>query len=56
MKFLASQIAYLVTGFGVLWSMVLLGERYSLWVWAAFALMLLGVALVQPLSEEAKGP
>ena len=25
----ASQIAYLVTGFGVLWSMALLGERYS---------------------------
>ena len=25
----ASQIAYLVTGFGVVWSMLLLGERYS---------------------------
>ena len=44
----ASQIAYVVTGFGVLWSMALLGERYSPWVWAAFALMLGGVALVQP--------
>ena len=44
----ASQIAYVVTGFGVLWSMALLGERYSPWVWAAFVLMLGGVALVQP--------
>jgi drug/metabolite transporter (DMT)-like permease len=52
----ASQIAYLVTGFGVLWSMALLGERYSLWVWAAFALMLAGVALVQPLSADANDP
>jgi drug/metabolite transporter (DMT)-like permease len=52
----ASQIAYLVTGFGVLWSMALLGERYSAWVWAAFGLMLAGVALVQPLRAEAKDP
>ena len=44
----AVQVSYLVTGFGVIWSMVLLGERFSLWVWAAMAAMLLGVALVQP--------
>jgi len=44
----AVQVSYLVTGFGVIWSMVLLGERFSLWVWAAMAVMLLGVALVQP--------
>jgi drug/metabolite transporter (DMT)-like permease len=50
----ASQIAYLVTGFGVLWSMALLGESYSGWVWAAFALMLVGVALVQPRKAEAE--
>jgi drug/metabolite transporter (DMT)-like permease len=50
----ASQVAYLVTGFGVLWSMILLGERYSAWVWAAFALMLVGVALVQPSGGRAK--
>ena len=42
------QVAYLVTGFGVVWSMLLLGERYSGWVWAALALMLAGLALVQP--------
>lgn len=44
----ASQVAYLVTGAGVLWAMVLLGERYSLWIWAALALMLAGLTLVQP--------
>ncbi len=44
----AGQVAYLVTGFGVIWSMVMLGERYSLWVWAALVLMLAGLALVQP--------
>lgn len=44
----ASQIAYLVTGSGVLWSMLLLGERYGAALWAALALMLAGLALVQP--------
>lgn len=44
----ASQIAYLVTGFGLIWSMTLIGERYSGWVWLALAAMLAGVALVQP--------
>jgi len=41
-------VAYLVTGFGVIWAMLLLGERYSVWVWMAFALMLVGIALVKP--------
>ncbi|MEM9010400.1 MAG: DMT family transporter [Pseudomonadota bacterium] len=44
----AAQVSYLVTGAGVLWSMLLLGERYSLWVWAALILILLAMALVQP--------
>lgn len=42
------QVSYLVTGFGVLWSMILLGENYSLWVWAAMVLILSGVFLVLP--------
>lgn len=50
----ASQIAYLVTGFGVLWSRLLLGESYAPMVWGAFVLMLAGVALIQPLSASAK--
>ncbi len=44
----AAQVAYLVTGFGVFWAIVLLGERYSLWVWAAFGVMIVGLMLVQP--------
>ena len=44
----AAQTSYLVTGCGVLWSMLLLGERYSLWVWLALGIMLAGVAMVQP--------
>ncbi len=44
----ASQVAYLVTGFGVVWSMLILAERYSLWVWMAFVLMMVGISLVQP--------
>jgi len=44
----AGQVAYLVTGFGVLWSMLLLAERYSGWIWAALGMMALGLSLVQP--------
>ncbi len=44
----ASQVSYLVTGAGVLWSILLLSERYSLWVWAALVVMILGLVLVQP--------
>lgn len=44
----AAQSSYIVTGAGVLWSISLLGESYSLWVWAALAVMMVGVFLVQP--------
>ena len=44
----AAQVAYIVTGAGVVWSIILLGERYSPWVWAALILMMAGIALVQP--------
>jgi len=44
----SSQVAYLVTGWGVLISMLILGERYSVWVWGAMGFMLLGIALVRP--------
>lgn len=44
----ASQTAYLVTGFGVIWSMALLGERYSGWVWVALAIIMLALTLVRP--------
>lgn len=48
----AGQVAYLVTGFGVVWAMLLLGERYSGWVWAALVLMLCGIALVRPRNDD----
>jgi drug/metabolite transporter (DMT)-like permease len=44
----ASQTAYLVTGSGVIWAMLLLGERFPPLVWVALVVMLTGVALVQP--------
>jgi drug/metabolite transporter (DMT)-like permease len=44
----AVQVSYLVTGFGVLWAMLILGERFSPWVWAAMGVMMIGMFLVQP--------
>ncbi|MEZ5777959.1 MAG: DMT family transporter [Paracoccaceae bacterium] len=44
----AAQVSYIVTGAGVLWSMLLLGESYSLWIWAALLAVLGGLFLVQP--------
>lgn len=44
----AVQVSYLVTGFGVVWAMLFLGESYSGWIWAAMALMFMGMFLVQP--------
>lgn len=52
----AAQVAYLVTGFGVVWSMLLLGERYPPTVWAALLAMLAGLALVQPRRNAALAP
>lgn len=52
----ASLVAYLVTGFGVFWAMVILGERYSGYFWAAVALMVLGMFLVQPRRHEPLAP
>ncbi|MFN6976946.1 MAG: DMT family transporter, partial [Gemmobacter sp.] len=44
----AGQTAYLVTGAGVLWSVVLLGETLTPLFWLALGVMLAGVALVRP--------
>ncbi len=44
----ASQTSYLVAATGLIWAMVLLGERFSPVVWLALVVMLSGVALVQP--------
>ena len=41
-----SQVTYLTTISGVIFGMVLLGERPSLWVWAAVACIVAGMVLV----------
>lgn len=51
----ASQSGYIVMGTGVLWASVLLGERFSLWVWAALAVMLVGLSLVRPRDTAPQG-
>lgn len=43
-----AQVAYTVTGMGVIWAMLILDERYSAYVWGALALLFLGLFLVQP--------
>lgn len=48
----AAQVGYLVTGFGIFWAKLILGETYSPWVWAAMFLMFLGLFLVQPRQSE----
>ena len=42
----ASQTAYLVTTFGIIWGIIIYDERHSLFVWAACGLLFVGVALV----------
>jgi drug/metabolite transporter (DMT)-like permease len=44
----AAQVSYLVTAFGVVWAMVLLGERFAPSVWIAMLVMFAGLFLVQP--------
>ncbi len=48
----ASPVGSLVTGFGVMWSMALLGERYASYFWAAVAMMVLGMFLVRSRRSE----
>ncbi len=52
----AAQVGYLVTISAVLWGMVALGERHAGLVWVALAVMLAGMALVQPRREVASVP
>jgi len=52
----AAQVSYLVTGFGVIWAMLILGESYSGWIWLAMGLMFVGLFLVQPRPKPALVP
>jgi len=49
----AAQSAYIVTAAGMIWAMVLLGERFPTMVWAAAAVMLVGLSLVRPQRKSA---
>ncbi|MCF6443935.1 DMT family transporter [Nereida sp. MMG025] len=48
----AVQVSYLVTGFGIVWAILLLSEAYSPYIWAALGLMFTGLFLVQPRKYE----
>ena len=50
----ASQIAYIVTPAGILFSIAILNESYSTYIWAALILLLAGLALVNPKEGEVK--
>ncbi|MFN3992583.1 MAG: DMT family transporter [Tabrizicola flagellatus] len=50
----AAQSSYLVTAAGMIWAMVLLGERPAATVWLALAVMLGGVTLVQSRQRTAR--
>ena len=54
----AAQVSYIVTGAGVFWAMAILGERFPPTIWAALAVMMVGLALVQPRprAEPVAGP
>lgn len=44
----ASQYAYVVTIMGVGWSVLLLSERLTIWIWIALGCVLLGIFMVRP--------
>ncbi|MDF1728322.1 MAG: DMT family transporter [Sulfitobacter sp.] len=44
----AAQVSYLVTGFGLLWAFLILGEGYAMTLWLALGFMFAGMYFVQP--------
>lgn len=44
----AVQVSYMVTGFGLIWANLILGEDYASTIWIALAAMFVGMYLVQP--------
>ncbi len=47
----SAQVAYIVTASGIVWSMVILSESYSSFIWFAMVLMFAGLFLVQPRND-----
>lgn len=52
----AVQVSYLVTGFGLIWAWMLLGEAYAPTIWVAMAAIFAGMYLVQPRPTLAQSP
>ncbi|MFK7837908.1 MAG: DMT family transporter [Sulfitobacter sp.] len=50
------QVSYLVTGFGLIWAGLMLGEAYAASIWIALASMFVGMYLVQPRPKLAGNP
>ncbi|MGC1496409.1 MAG: DMT family transporter [Sulfitobacter sp.] len=44
----AVQVSYMVTGFGLIWANLILGEAYAPTIWVALAAMFIGMYFVQP--------
>lgn len=51
----ASQCSYIVTGAGIFWAILLLGESFSPTLWLSLVLLLCGVALVSPRKQADAG-
>ncbi len=49
----AAQTGYVVTASGVFWAMLILGERFSQWIWIALIVLFLGLSLVMPRPRKA---
>ncbi len=52
----AVQVSYLVTGFGLIWAWVFLGEAYAATIWLALLAIFAGMYLVQPRAKLAADP
>ena len=52
----ASQVGYLVTVSGIIWGVVIFGEKHSTWIWIAFVLIMLGLLCISPHKTFTKEP
>jgi drug/metabolite transporter (DMT)-like permease len=46
-----SQCAYIITILGVFLGIIFYGGQHNIWIWIAFAVSLVGLALVKPASH-----
>ncbi len=48
----SSQTANVVTLSGVVWGIIIFGDKHSVWIWLSLATMMAGLALVTPREKE----